>query len=165
MKSIEFKPIGIIRSPFKVQAGTPIKPRMGGATRGEVQLDPAYVAGLADLDGFEHIWLIYLCHDAGPCSLSVKPYLDDQAHGLFATRAPSRPNPIGISSVRLCAVRGNVLEVEGLDVLDQTPLLDIKPYVPGFDSIPQSRSGWIEGRTQRDTLADDRFKKGSGGHL
>ena len=152
-----FKPIGVIRSPFKEQSGTPIQPRKPGTARGQVVVDAKFTEGLLDLDGFSHIWLIYYCHRAGACKLRVKPFLDDGEHGLFAIRAPSRPNPIGMSAVKLLGISKNVLEVDGLDVLDDTPLLDIKPYVPAWDSIPDAASGWLEGRSAKGRKADDRF--------
>jgi tRNA-Thr(GGU) m(6)t(6)A37 methyltransferase TsaA len=108
---------------------------------------PEYEAGLQDLDGFSHIILLYYFHHADPgFELSVTPFLDDEPKGLFATRYPCRPNPIGLSVVRLVRREGRVLHVEGIDVLDGTPLLDIKPYVPSFDAPPDATLGWLEGR-------------------
>jgi tRNA-Thr(GGU) m(6)t(6)A37 methyltransferase TsaA len=142
-----FQPIGLIRSPFTRREQTPIQPYRSGAV-GRVELLPEYEAGLDGLEGFSHIILLYFFHHAEPgYDLTVTPYLDDELHGLFATRYPRRPNPIGLSVVRLVRREGNVLHVDGIDVLDGTPLLDIKPYVPPFDAFPEATMGWLEGRT------------------
>ncbi|WP_153012582.1 tRNA (N6-threonylcarbamoyladenosine(37)-N6)-methyltransferase TrmO [Pyrococcus kukulkanii] len=141
---IRYKPVGIIRTPFKVPKGVPIQPSAARGVRGEVIVFPEYTEGLKDLDGFSHIILIYHFHLAKPGSLLVKPYMHDEYHGVFATRAPSRPNPIGISVVRLLRIEGNVLHVEDVDIVDGTPLLDIKPYVPEFDVRKVERIGWLE---------------------
>lgn len=153
----KLKPIGIIRTAFRKAAGTPIQPSLAGGAKGTVELFPEYVEGLKDLDGFERIWLIYWLDRAPEPRLTVTPFLDDQQRGLFATRAPARPNPIGISPVRLLRVLGNKLEVAEVDVLDRTPLLDIKPYAPEFDCHPVKRSGWLDRAPRRRTVADSRF--------
>jgi len=141
-----FQPIGLIHSPFTLRDQTPIQPYRSPAI-GQVELLPEYEAGLQDLDGFSHIILLYYFHHADPgFELSVTPFLDDEPKGLFATRYPCRPNPIGLSVVRLVRREGRVLHVEGIDVLDGTPLLDIKPYVPSFDAPPDATLGWLEGR-------------------
>ena len=157
--TISFTPIGVIHSPFKEQKGTPIQPRFARDARGEVHVDKAYVDALADLEGFERIWLLFHIHRAGGWRPAVVPYRDTVKRGLFATRAPSRPCPIGLSAVRLLSIVGNVLTVEGLDVLDGTPLIDIKPYVPTFDAYPDSRAGWFDQSASRSEQADERFKK------
>ncbi|MBO8182540.1 MAG: tRNA (N6-threonylcarbamoyladenosine(37)-N6)-methyltransferase TrmO [Archaeoglobus sp.] len=141
---IVLRPIGIIRSPFKKPKGTPIQPPAAKGVRGTVEIFPEYGEGLRDLDGFSHIILLYYFHLSGKPSLLVKPFMDDEKHGVFATRAPSRPNPIGLSVVRLLSIEGNKLYVEDLDVVDGTPLLDIKPYVPEFDARKDVRRGWLE---------------------
>lgn len=141
-----FQPIGVIHSPFTRRDHTPIQPYRS-KTRGQVELLPEYEIGLQDLDGFSHIILLYLFHQAEPgYDLTVTPFLDDQPKGLFATRYPRRPNPIGLSVVRLARRKGRILHVEGIDVLDGTPLLDIKPYVPPFDAFPEATLGWLQGR-------------------
>ena len=140
-------PIGVIRSPFTDKKQTPIQPTRSQAT-GQVEVYPEFVEGLQDLEGFSHVILLYVFHCSSDYSLRVKPFLDDEWHGLFATRHPCRPNPIGLSIVRLIARRGNVLEIEGVDVLDGTPLLDIKPYVPDFDARQDTRVGWYETRSK-----------------
>jgi tRNA-Thr(GGU) m(6)t(6)A37 methyltransferase TsaA len=138
-------PIGVVRSPFRVHTGTPVQPALAGAEAvGAVEVFEPYVAGLDDLEGFERIWLICWLHRAGPVRLRVVPYLDRHERGLFATRAPSRPNPIGISAVRLLGREGPILHVADLDLLDGTPLLDIKPYSPQFDAFPAARRGWLQ---------------------
>jgi tRNA-Thr(GGU) m(6)t(6)A37 methyltransferase TsaA len=140
-------PIGCIRSPFTEREQTPIQPYRSQAA-GQVELLPEYEPGLQDLDGFSHIILIYAFHRTDPgYYLSVTPFLDKEPKGLFATRFPRRPNPIGLSVVRLKRREGRVLHVEGIDVLDGTPLLDIKPYVPAFDAFPEANPGWLAGRT------------------
>lgn len=150
-------PIGVIESPFREPAGTPIQPSRATGARGKVRLDPLYQLGLQDLAGFERIWLIYWLHHAPAPSLLVTPFLDHRRHGVFATRAPARPNPIGISAVRLLAVEGDVLEVADIDIVDGTPLLDIKPYVPEFDCHRHSKAGWFDETDSTRCLADGRF--------
>jgi tRNA (adenine37-N6)-methyltransferase len=140
-------PIGIIRTPFTEKTRTAIQPTRSQAT-GSVEVDAAYAEGLGDLEGFSHIILLYVFHCSAGYALRVKPFLDSQPRGLFATRHPCRPNPIGLSIVRLVARRGDALEVEGVDMLDGTPLLDIKPYVPDFDVRTDTRAGWYETRSE-----------------
>jgi len=139
------RPIGVIRSPFTDPASTPIQSARSVA-RGTVEVDGACADGLQDVEGFSHLILIYVFHQSAGYSLRVTPFLDRVERGLFATRYPARPNPVGLSVVRLLARRGNVLEIEGVDMLDGTPLLDIKPYVPEFDSRPEARTGWYATR-------------------
>ena len=141
---IGYRPIGVVHSPFKRPEGTPIQPTAARGVPGVVEVFPEYVEGLRDLEGFSHIILIYHFHLCKRCSLTVRPYMDDKHHGVFATRAPCRPNPIGISVVRLIKVNGNLLHVQDLDIIDGTPLLDIKPYVPEFDVREVERIGWLE---------------------
>ncbi len=155
------EPIGLIRSPHENPAGTPIQPSRARDARGQVLIHPRYADALADLDGFERIWLVYWFHRVGPARLTVTPFLDDQPRGLFATRAPTRPNPIGLSCVRLIGVEGTTLEIADVDVLDGTPLLDVKPYVPGFDSYPDARAGWVDRARIDRSQADDRFAEPS----
>ena len=160
---LTLRPIGLIRSPFKEQAGTPIQPGWGDTPgEGEVEIFEEFAAGLDDLEGFERIWLIFWLHRAAPASLKVVPYRDTVERGVFATRAPSRPNPLGISCVRLLGREGAVLKVAELDVLDGTPLLDIKPYSPRFDAWPGIRAGWLDENRAKHEQADDRFGDGKG---
>jgi tRNA (adenine37-N6)-methyltransferase len=139
------RPIGVIHSPFNTTKGMPIQPTFSDAA-GQVEVFPEFAEGLRDLEGFSHIILIYALHRAGNYALLVRPFLDDAERGVFATRHPSRPNPIGISIVRLLTRSATFLEVGGIDVLDGTPLLDIKPYVPDFDVRIPARAGWYESR-------------------
>jgi tRNA (adenine37-N6)-methyltransferase len=141
------RPIGVIHSPFTDKKQTPIQPTRSQAM-GQVIVHPEFVQGLQDIEGFSHIILLYAFHQSEGYALRVKPFLDDQLRGLFATRHPCRPNPIGLSVVRLLARRGHVLEIEGVDMLDGTPLLDIKPYVPDFDVRQNTRVGWYETRSK-----------------
>ena len=159
-QEVVMRPIGVVRSPNRTPAGTPIQPAYAERTDGEVVVKEGFEPALADIEGFERIWLIYRLDRAGPFKSSVVPYRDTQERGLFATRAPSRPNPIGLSVVRLLGREGNVLRVRGLDILDSTPLLDIKPYVPEFDAFPDSKAGWLEECRQDRRVADDRFHGG-----
>lgn len=155
---LRLEPIGLVHSPFVGQTGVPVQPALAGPEDvGAIEIYEQFAAGLSDLDGFERIWVISWFHRAGPVRLRVVPYLDRQERGLFATRAPSRPNPIGISAVRLLRREGRFLHVAELDLLDGTPVLDLKPYAPTFDVFPVSREGWLEDRAQRSGRADDRF--------
>jgi len=159
--NITYHPIGLIHSPFKDLSGMPIQPSGESSASGTVEILPEFSPGLKDLQGFSHIILLYHLHKVHHTSLTVTPFLDSQSHGVFATRAPLRPNPIGLSVVRLVRVEGNTLYVDNLDVLDGTPLLDIKPYVPEFDHQPDVRLGWLEsvkGKV-KSTRSDDRFNK------
>ena len=144
---MKIKPIGIIHSPFKSKQETPIQPFRSKAV-GEIEVFKEYERGLDDIESFSHLILIYKFHRSRGFSLKVKPLLDDRLRGLFSTRAPRRPNQIGLSVVKLIRRRGNILFVNGIDVIDGTPLLDIKPYLPDFNSGEEVRTCWIEGRTQ-----------------
>ena len=137
------RPIGYVRSPFADPVGMPIQPGGARGVRGSVEVLPEFCDGLADLDGFSRIILVYLFHRSEGYSLRVVPFLDDSERGVFATRAPRRPNPIGLSTVRLVAVEGCRLVIEDVDLLDGTPVLDIKPYVPSIDAYPDERDGWF----------------------
>ncbi len=140
-------PIGVIHSPFTEKGQTPIQASRSQAI-GLVEVQPEFADGLMDIEGFSHIYLFYAFHRSNGYDLRVKPFLDEQEHGLFTTRYPRRPNPLGISIVRLVSRRENALTVEGIDVLDGTPLLDIKPYVPDFDQRTDVRTGWYETRSK-----------------
>jgi tRNA-Thr(GGU) m(6)t(6)A37 methyltransferase TsaA len=159
MEAITYKPIGVIRTPFTNTEGTPIQPPGGQEVLGTIELEPGYQEGLTDLEGFSHIILIYHFHQSRDYSLQVKPFLDSQSRGVFATRAPNRPNPIGLSIVTLEKIKGNRITISNVDILDGTPLLDIKPYIPGFDPKGQIRIGWIEGKSDQaaSKRADERF--------
>jgi tRNA-Thr(GGU) m(6)t(6)A37 methyltransferase TsaA len=159
MNTIQYTPIGIVRSPFTEIAGMPIQPPAAQGVRGSIILKNEFSAGLKDVEGFSHLILIYHLHLVRDFSLSVKPFLDNDEHGIFATRAPKRPNPIGLSVVRLVARDEATLEIENVDILDGTPLLDLKPYVPHFDAPDNVRIGWFEGRLKQidQARSDDRF--------
>lgn len=155
---LTMRPIGLIETPFQDPAGTPIQPSRAKGALGTVRVYEAFARGLQDLAAFERIWLIYWLHRAPEGRLLVTPFLDTKRRGVFATRAPARPIPIGISAVRLLRVRGAVLDIAEVDILNGTPLLDIKPYVPEFDSHPASKAGWFDDSNSRRRVADDRFK-------
>ena len=140
------KPIGIIHTPFHDTSNMPIQSARS-EEQGKVEVFPEYIAGLEGIADFSHIYLLYAFHLANPdFNLRVQPFLDDQVHGLFATRYPVRPNPIGLSIVRITAVQGNVIFFNGADMLDGTPLLDIKPYIPEFDIFAVEKTGWYQQR-------------------
>jgi tRNA-Thr(GGU) m(6)t(6)A37 methyltransferase TsaA len=139
--------IGVIHSPFTEKDQTPIQASRSQAI-GTVEVNPEFAEGLQDLEGFSHVFLLYAFHNSNSYTLRVKPFLDNQERGLFATRYPYRPNPIGLSIVRLVTMQGTTLTIEGVDVLDGTPLLDIKPYVPDFDLRTNTRTGWYETRSK-----------------
>ena len=145
ISAISMQPIGVIHSPFTDKSQTPIQSSRSQA-RGTVEVYPEYAEGLQDLEGFSHILLLYVFHESTGYSLLAKPFLDDKLHGIFATRYPYRPNQLGISIVQLVMRKSNILEIQGLDMLDGTPLLDIKPYVPEFDIRTNTRNGWYDSR-------------------
>ena len=155
---IQYQTIGIIHSPFDQTDGMPIQPSRAKGVKGSVEVNPEYVEALADLDGFSHIILLYHFHRARAHSLKVIPFLDDEPRGLFSTRAPSRPNPIGLSLVRLLKIDGGTLLIANVDILEGTPVLDIKPYVSEFDESTEARFGWLEKARQRNREADNRFE-------
>ena len=159
MKEIRYRPIGVIHTPFTNIVGMPIQPAGAKGIRGTIRLDSRWVAGLKDLAGFSHLILVYLFHLSEGFRLRVKPFMDDRLRGVFATRAPRRPNPIGISVVKLLGVKGRTLRVENVDMVDGTPLLDIKPYVPKLDGVQAPRTGWLTGKTKKvaRVKADARF--------
>ncbi len=160
MEEITYRPIGIIRSPFQDTKGMPIQPSGARGVAGTVEILPEFAEGLNDLDGFSHIFLIYHFHLSQDYSLTVKPFLDDVSRGVFATRAPKRPNAIGISVVRLVKIEGCMLHIEDVDIVDSTPLLDLKPYVSAFDVREVERTGWLADRAKKaaEKEADERFK-------
>lgn len=156
---IQYTPIGVIRSPFKDIQGMPIQPTGATGIDGTVEIEPRYIAGLGDLDGFSHIILLYHFHRVKGYAMKVKPFMDDRSHGVFATRAPRRPNPLGLSVVRLIGVQGCTLNIQDVDILDNTPLLDIKPFVPEFDARQAVRIGWLKEKATEagKVKADNRF--------
>jgi tRNA-Thr(GGU) m(6)t(6)A37 methyltransferase TsaA len=160
MDEIRYSAIGIIHSPYKEIKGTPIQPCGAAGVKGSVEIKHEYVNGLKDIDGFSHIILIYHFHISKGYSLEIIPFLDDYPKGVFATRAPKRPNPIGLSIVKLIKVKDNILHIENVDILDSTPLLDIKPYVSIFDAPDQAQIGWYSKAKYnvRNRKSDHRFK-------
>jgi tRNA-Thr(GGU) m(6)t(6)A37 methyltransferase TsaA len=150
--------IGVIHSPFTQIAGMPIQPIYAEGIEGFVEIFPEFEEGISDLNGFERIWLIYIFDRATSPKLKVIPFRDKAERGVFATRAPSRPNPLGISVVRLKGIEGRTLKVGNVDILDGTPLVDIKPYIPDIDSYPDSRAGWFDSKTIDRKDADERFR-------
>jgi tRNA-Thr(GGU) m(6)t(6)A37 methyltransferase TsaA len=157
---ISYRPIGVIHSPFTDIGGMPIQPTGASGIQGTVEVFPEFTEGLKDLEGFSHIILLYHFHRVQEVKLVVTPFMDFQPRGVFATRAPKRPNPIGLSIVKLLGIEQNTLHIENVDILDGTPLLDIKPYVPEFDHHPADRVGWLEqakGRVQS-KKSDGRFQ-------
>jgi tRNA-Thr(GGU) m(6)t(6)A37 methyltransferase TsaA len=143
--AMEVTPIGIVRTPFKCKKDTPIQPFRSNSI-GRIEVFKKYIDGLSDIEGFSHLILIYRFHKSRGHCLKVKPFLDDQLRGLFATRYPRRPNQIGLTVVELLKRESNILFVKGIDVLDGTPLLDIKPYVPDFGPKEKIKIGWLEGK-------------------
>ena len=155
----EVKPIGVIRTPFKMTDKIPIQASRSSAT-GEVEVFPEYSEGLDSLDGFSHVFLMYWFHKAQSPRMKVTPFLDTQERGLFSTRAPSRPNPVGFSVVKILTMEGNTLKFKGADMLNDTPLIDIKPFVPRFDNRLEATSGWLDESSSarnHDHRSDDRF--------
>lgn len=157
---IIYKPIGIIYSPFKVIEGVPVQPAGAEGIGGRVKVYSKYADGLLDLDRFSHIILVYHFHLSKGYSLKVVPFLHDTEQGIFATRAPKRPNHIGISVVRIDKIEGNSIDVTNIDIVDGTPLLDIKPYVSIFDNVKDEKNGWLSDKlsNMNEIRSDDRFK-------
>jgi len=159
-EAIHYQPIGIIHSPFSKREGMPIQPIGASGIKGTVEVFPEFQQGLMDIEGFSHIILVYHFHRVSGSKLLVTPFLDSQLRGVFATRAPTRPNPIGMSTVKLREREQNILHIENIDILDGTPLLDIKPYIPECDHQTVERTGWLErvkGKVSQGK-SDDRFK-------
>ncbi|MBW2368215.1 MAG: tRNA (N6-threonylcarbamoyladenosine(37)-N6)-methyltransferase TrmO [Deltaproteobacteria bacterium] len=157
---IEFEPIGIIHSPYKKIGNMPIQPPGAAGMTGTVEVFAKFQPGLTDLGGFSHIILLYHFHRSQGFKLQVVPFMDTKSRGLFSTRAPKRPNPIGFSVLQLEKIVDGILTVRNIDILDGTPLLDIKPYVPEFDAHAAQRTGWLEkpSQTVSSRKSDDRFK-------
>ena len=159
MPQITFHPIGIIHTPFISADNMPIQGIGGKGIKATIEIYPEFAAGLKDLDGFSHVILLYHLHLVKKHALIVKPFMDDKKRGIFATRSPVRPNPIGMTVVRLTEIRDNLLIVEDIDMIDQTPLLDIKPCLPMIDDIQGLRLGWLTGKVDQFSWkkSDDRF--------
>lgn len=147
--SAELTPIGTIHTPFATKDDAPIQGAFHPENEGVVDVLPEFAEGLEDIDGFTHLILVYEFDRAAPVEMRRQTFLGDEPHGLWATRHPARPNPIGLTVVRLLGRDGSLLHVGGIDVLDDTPLLDIKPYIPRFDCFPEATEGWLAGRAER----------------
>lgn len=160
MKPIELQPIGIIHTPFPDPKGMPIQPAGGAGIKATIEVFPQFWDGLLDLNGFSHIILLYYFHRSDGYKLRVVPFMDTVERGLFATRAPKRPNPIGLSVVQLDKIEDGLLHIQNIDIVDGTPLLDIKPYVPEFDQQSDIRTGWLDiaRKTVSERRSDERFE-------
>lgn len=155
-----FKPIGMIYTPYKEKRGLPIQGVFDPESKGRVDILEEFESGLRDIEGFSHLILLYLFDRSEGYDLVCRPYMDDKLHGVFATRAPKRPNPIGLSVVRLESREATTLHVAEVDILDGTPLLDIKPFVPSFDHRENARVGWMTrplASPDQKKVSDDRF--------
>ncbi len=161
MKQIIINPIGIIRTPHTDVKNMPIQPIAAEGVKGEIELLPEYTDGLKDIEGFSHITLLYHFHRIDGFELQVIPFMDDEKHGIFACKAPKRPNAIGVSTVRLISVQGNILHVEQVDMLNGTPLIDIKPFYPRYDNRDDVTIGWLEKNRNMsldELRSDERFR-------
>lgn len=154
-----FKPIGIINTPFTSLEGMPIQPVGAPTTIGKITVHEEYAEGLKDLEGFSHVYLIYQFHECKAEKLIVKPFMDTATRGVFSTRAPVRPNHIGLSIVELTEIKGSTITVKGIDILNGTPLMDIKPYIAKFDLVKSSKSGWMKAASEEilNKRSDARF--------
>ena len=160
-QEILVKPIGIIHTPHQVMLNTPIQPIAAQGVKGRIELYDEYVTGLSDLDGFSHITLLYHFHQISGHTLKVIPFMDTEERGIFATKAPKRPNRIGVSTVKLLNISGNIIDIEEVDMLDGTPLLDIKPFYPRYDNRSNVAIGWLERNKNlpvENMRADERFR-------
>jgi len=159
MKSINFHPIGTIYTPFNEKVNTPIQPSSAVGVEGKIEIFSEYAVGLKDIEGFSHLIILYYFHLSEGYKLEVRPFLDDELHGVFATRAPKRPNGIGLSVVKLKKVEGSTLYIEDIDAINGTPLLDIKPYVPQFFVAENVKIGWLSKHKGNlpSMFADNRF--------
>ena len=160
MRNISYNPIGIIHTPFKQIQNMPIQPSAASGIKGYIDIKEKFIEGLNDLDGFSHIYLLYHLHLSNSFKLKVIPFLDNQDRGLFSTRAPKRPNPIGLSVVKLIKIRDNIIDVENVDIVDGTPLLDIKPYVREMEGVTDYKIGWLSSYKEemKSRISDKRFK-------
>ncbi len=157
---IELNPIGIIHTPFKTVENMPIQPSAAKDVTGTIEIFHEYADGLCDLDGFSHIYIIFHLHKVKSYKLKVIPFLDTVERGIFATRSPARPNAVGLSVAEIVSVKENIIEIRGVDMLDGSPVIDIKPFVPDFDDYGKIRIGWFEGKAGNASkiLSDERFK-------
>jgi len=161
LENINYQPIGLINTPFNTPENMPIQNAGANGVRGTIEIFPEFSEGLKDIEEFSHLILIYHLHQVNHYSLQIIPFLDTIEHGIFATRSPVRPNAIGLTIVKLIELKGCTLTIEGIDMLNQTPLLDIKPYLPQVDLLHDVRIGWFEGKTKKfeSYKSDKRFIK------
>jgi tRNA-Thr(GGU) m(6)t(6)A37 methyltransferase TsaA len=161
MNQIIFNSIGIIRTPHKYETGMPIQPRGAIGLKGYIEIFKEFQDGLLHLEEYSHVYLIYYLHKCKGYKLQAVPFMDDEIHGIFATRSPKRPNPIGLSIVKILDIKNNIINIENVDMLDKTPLLDIKPYVPKMDNFETEKNGWLDKNhiKAKYLKADDRFLK------
>lgn len=158
MEPIYFNPIGTIRTPHTSLENMPIQPAGAEGYTGYIKLAPNLQDGLLDLDGFSHITLVYHLHKVKGYNLRVTPFMDKDEHGIFATKSPIRPNPIGISTVKLLRIENNIIHIANVDMLDGTPLIDIKPFFENFDNRYDTQSGWLKKqKSHRTARSDSRF--------
>lgn len=159
MEPVVFSPIGIVHSPHRELSGMPVQPPSAVEFIGEIEILPEFTEGLLDIEGFSRLMIFYHLHKSTGPLLSAKPFLDTVPHGVFASRIPRRPNALGFSIVRLLSRKENILQIRDVDILDGTPVLDIKPYVPAFDSYPNEQSGWFTGKLDSisEKRSDERF--------
>lgn len=157
---MKFKAIGIIHSPYKTVENMPVQTSASKNVEAEIEIFDQYKEGLSDLDGFSHIYVIFFLNMVGEPKLKVIPFLDTVERGIFATRSPARPNAVGLSLAELVSVKGNRIIIRGVDMLDGSPVIDIKPYVPDFEICDNVKKGWFEGKTHKvkGILSDERFK-------
>lgn len=160
-KQITINSIGIIHTPFNDINGMPIQPLAAKGVQGHIELFPEYLEGLTDLEGFSHITLLYYFHKINGYDLLVKPFMDTETHGIFSTKSPKRPNSIGCSTVKLLGIENNIVHIEMVDMLNGTPLIDIKPFFSKFDNRINTKSGWLDNQENiliRNLRSDTRFK-------
>jgi len=157
---IHFKSIGVVHSPYKTVENMPIQSSASKDVEAEIEVFDKYKEGLSDLEGFSHIYVIFFLNMVKEPKLKVVPFLDTVERGIFATRSPARPNPVGLSLVELISVNDNIIKIRGVDMLDGSPVIDIKPYVPDFEKSENVRKGWFEGKSHKaeEILSDKRFK-------
>ncbi|MBT4285847.1 MAG: tRNA (N6-threonylcarbamoyladenosine(37)-N6)-methyltransferase TrmO [Deltaproteobacteria bacterium] len=156
---ITFTPIGTVHSPHKDLKNMPIQPKGAKGIEGHVLINESFVEGLSDLDGFSHVYLIYHFHAATRVEMKVIPFMDKVERGIFSTRSTLRPNHIGLSIMELLEVEGNKVLLKGMDILDGTPVLDIKPYIANFDKVEKSQSGWMQASPEdvKNKRSDNRY--------
>ena len=160
-KQIKINPIGIIHTPFNTINDMPIQPLAAKSVKGVIEIFPEYIEGLTDLEAFSHITLLYHFHKINEYDLMVKPFMDTKKHGIFATKSPKRPNAIGLSTVKLLKIEKNCIHIEEVDMLNGTPLIDIKPFFSKFDNRKNTKSGWLDNQLNipiKELRSDERFK-------